>query len=111
MKPGDILRQRKVRTYFTSSETRGYVEYVADQERIKVNQKVFVSLLLGMEPLGYDKPLDEEKALNALGLWNETQLEDVLGVKETQKLLRKLHQFALGKREKAQKERACSKDS
>lgn len=105
MKPGDILRQRKVRTYFTGSETRGYVEYVADQERIKVNQKVFVSLLLGMEPLGYDAPLDEERALNVLGLWSEQQFINVLGVKEGRKLLRKVARFAELKREKAKKER------
>ena len=58
MKPGDILRQRKVRTYFTGSETQRYLEYAeyaANQERIKVNQKVFVSLMLGMEPLAAER--------------------------------------------------------
>lgn len=101
MKPGDILRQRKIRTYFTGSETRGYVEYVADQERIKANQKVFVSLLLGMEPLGYDAPLDEERVLNRMGWWSDKQFIEVFGLKETRRLLHKVDTYARLKREKS----------
>lgn len=103
MKPGDILRQRKIRTYFTGSETRGYVEYAADCERIRLNQTVFVSVLLGMERLDGNPPFDEERALNALGLWNEQQLIDVLGPQAARKLVRKMARFAELKREKAKK--------
>lgn len=116
MKPGDILRQRRIRTY-GQTDCRNYFEFMPDQEKSKSLQRVFVSLLLGTEHLKLNEkpgeefcvmPLDEEKALNDLGWWNETQLEEILGVPETQKLLRKLHQFALGKREKA-KRPPCSK--
>lgn len=102
MQPGDILRQRKIRTY-GAKDCRNYFEFSPDLERKKDFQRVFVSMLLGSEMMKlYDKPTDEEptcqpldevRALNALGYWSEQQLVEALGHKETLTLLKKLRPF------------------
>lgn len=102
MQPGDILRQRKIRTY-GAQDCRNYFEFTPDLEKSKDTQRVFVTMLLGAEMMKLcDKPdgtgprfepLDEMRALNALGYWSEEQLVEALGNKEARKLIKKLRPF------------------
>ena len=102
MEVGDIIRTRKLRSYFTGNEARGWAEFTIDKgERKRENQRVFVLLLLGTEPLLADEKsaLDDRLMLNSLGLCGEDQLEEVLGKAETKKIIKKLVKYAKTKQE------------
>lgn len=102
MEVGDIIRTRKIRAYFSNEERRGWAEFTIDRgERKAENQRVFVLILLGTEPLLVNErtQLDTNLMLNSLGMWGENQLEEVLGKAETKKLVKKLVRFAKAKQE------------
>jgi len=107
MEVGDVIRTRRLRAYFEGKEARGYAEFSADNgARKRQDQKVFVLLLLGSEPMEAtgDEVLPVELMVNSLGYWGETQLEDVLGKRAATPIIKKMRKFARAKQEKARHE-------
>lgn len=80
MRPGDLVRLRNMRVY--SADGRSTFEYVPDRERSAAYKKVFVCLLLGIEPFQLVdkngkpklKAMEPVKELNRLGWLSERQL-------------------------------------
>jgi hypothetical protein len=69
MQVGDVIKTRKIRSYFGGKEARGWAEFVVDRERSRINQKAFVFLLMGIERLygREDQQLDCNAVLRSMG--------------------------------------------
>jgi hypothetical protein len=108
MEIGDIIRLREYKTY--GSDGRSWAQFSANEKGVRDPhlKRVFVCLLLGMEhqmlvnpkePEDQVDPLDVRHQLNAMGLWGEDQLKEVMGEKAHVALVKKLRKFARAKQE------------
>lgn len=113
MEPGDVIRQRNVRSY--GVDPRNYVEFVPD--KAKDHKKMFVMLYLGTEHFQIcDKKgnqvmaqLDVEQRLQYLGFWSEKFIEEALGPKAGPKAVQKLCALATKKVEETREAAAQKK--